>query len=306
MWAKQKKSGFTIVELLIVIVVIGILATITIVAYNGIQNRSRISSVSQSLSQASKKIKVWQVDNPNSSPADLATVGIADTDDVTYQYTAGSNGGYCITATNGNVSYKITESTNPTSGGCAGHGQGGVAAVTNIAVNPSVETNITGIGIATAGSTVTRETNGSATNGAYVVKVVTAGSGANEGALVSTAVPSFGTYTGSVYVWGSGTVRTWLRFGYTDTTYTEGTFSGTYTLSSTPQRISSSTTFTDNGKTPSYLFLFIRTSSTQASTFYLDSFMVNAGSLVGYADGNTVNWIWNGTANNSTSTGPAL
>lgn len=40
MWAKRKKSGFTIVELLIVIVVIGILAAITIVAYNGIQTRA--------------------------------------------------------------------------------------------------------------------------------------------------------------------------------------------------------------------------------------------------------------------------
>lgn len=35
MWAKQK--GFTVVELLIVIIVIGILAVITVVAYNGIQ-----------------------------------------------------------------------------------------------------------------------------------------------------------------------------------------------------------------------------------------------------------------------------
>ena len=38
---KKTKSGFTIVELLIVIVVIGILAAITIVAYNGIQSRAR-------------------------------------------------------------------------------------------------------------------------------------------------------------------------------------------------------------------------------------------------------------------------
>ena len=36
-----KQTGFTIVELLIVIVVIGILAAITIVAYSGIQGRAR-------------------------------------------------------------------------------------------------------------------------------------------------------------------------------------------------------------------------------------------------------------------------
>lgn len=38
---KHKRNGFTIVELLIVIVVIGILASITVVAYNGIQNRAK-------------------------------------------------------------------------------------------------------------------------------------------------------------------------------------------------------------------------------------------------------------------------
>ena len=37
---RKSSSGFTIVELLIVIVVIAILATISIVAYNGIQNRA--------------------------------------------------------------------------------------------------------------------------------------------------------------------------------------------------------------------------------------------------------------------------
>lgn len=44
-WAKQKQSGFTIVELLIVVVVIAILAAITIVAYNGIQTRATESKV---------------------------------------------------------------------------------------------------------------------------------------------------------------------------------------------------------------------------------------------------------------------
>lgn len=47
----SRQSGFTIVELLIVIVVIAILAAITIVAYNGIQNRAKASSA-QSLANA--------------------------------------------------------------------------------------------------------------------------------------------------------------------------------------------------------------------------------------------------------------
>lgn len=38
---QQKRNGFTIVELLIVIVIIGILAAITAVAYNGVQERAR-------------------------------------------------------------------------------------------------------------------------------------------------------------------------------------------------------------------------------------------------------------------------
>ena len=42
---KTTKKGFTIVELLIVIVVIGILASITVVAYNGVQKRAQNSAI---------------------------------------------------------------------------------------------------------------------------------------------------------------------------------------------------------------------------------------------------------------------
>jgi len=42
-------------------------------------------------------------------------------------------------------------------------------------------------------------------------------------------------------------------------------------------------------------------------TLDADSFMFVEGLTVpNYADGNSTNWIWNGTINNSTSTGPPL
>ena len=51
----QQRRGFTIVELLIVIVVIAILAAITIVAYNGIQNRANDTVVKSDLATLTKK-----------------------------------------------------------------------------------------------------------------------------------------------------------------------------------------------------------------------------------------------------------
>ena len=61
MWARQKQSqpqGFTIVELLIVIVVIGILAAITIVAFNGVRDRSQWARVQSELASINKAIKI--------------------------------------------------------------------------------------------------------------------------------------------------------------------------------------------------------------------------------------------------------
>lgn len=54
----KKQSGFTIVELLIVIVVIAILATITIVAFSGIQERARQAKVKQDIAAIHKAVKL--------------------------------------------------------------------------------------------------------------------------------------------------------------------------------------------------------------------------------------------------------
>lgn len=63
MWAKSKQTGFTIVELLIVIVVIAILAAITVVAYNGIQSRARDSERQLDINSVSKKLDEFRIIN---------------------------------------------------------------------------------------------------------------------------------------------------------------------------------------------------------------------------------------------------
>lgn len=72
----QRKAGFTIVELLIVIVVIAILAAISIVAYNGIQNRARDT---ERVSEAQAIVKaIWQYHAVNGSfPQETPSPGIS-------------------------------------------------------------------------------------------------------------------------------------------------------------------------------------------------------------------------------------
>jgi len=62
-FTQQKHRGFTIVELLIVIVVIAILAAITIVAYNGVQQRAVNSVAESEASQAVKLLKAYYTIN---------------------------------------------------------------------------------------------------------------------------------------------------------------------------------------------------------------------------------------------------
>ncbi len=77
----KKSSGFTIVELLIVIVVIGILAAITIVAYNGIQQRARNTQVINGVNTYVKALMQYAAINsayPTAGPACLGASYPAD------------------------------------------------------------------------------------------------------------------------------------------------------------------------------------------------------------------------------------
>ena len=60
---KKRSGGFTIVELLIVIIVIAILTTITIVAYNGMSARARDTQRVADIAMIKKALMAYQIDN---------------------------------------------------------------------------------------------------------------------------------------------------------------------------------------------------------------------------------------------------
>lgn len=59
----KKQSGFTIVELLVVIVVIGILASITIVTYSGIRERAQRANLQTDVAKVEDAVKLFKLDH---------------------------------------------------------------------------------------------------------------------------------------------------------------------------------------------------------------------------------------------------
>lgn len=59
--------GFSIVELIIIIVVIGILATIGIVSYNGVQNNAHDNAVRSDLNNAAAQLEAYRTQQSNTT-----------------------------------------------------------------------------------------------------------------------------------------------------------------------------------------------------------------------------------------------
>ena len=304
---KGYRQGFTIVELLIVVVVIAILAAITIVAYNGIQNRAKDSAAQSLASQAAKKLAFSAVQNGDTFPVDkagfLTTTGLVEGNGVIFQYTvAGDYKSYCQTTLSNGVLYYTTNLViKPTAGLCPGHTPTGVASIVNLVVNPSLETDANGWTGSSGSLTPTRVSY----SGKWQFRGVRTDTLA-AAIRVSYSLPSTvtvgDTYTASMNVYSSvaRTVTIGVRQAATTTTL----FSTDYSFAAGETKRISTTGVTTVGSV--YVNMLTAT-GVVGETYYVDEVMLTQGTTVyNYADGDSSGWAWDGTVGNSTSRGPAL
>lgn len=300
--------GYTIVEILVVVTTIAVLAAITIITYNGLQDRARASQVSAGLAQTVKQLDAYKAGTgAYPTTGNLSLAGVTDSD-VSYQYTSATGLSYCVTGTVATVSYYLYSSApaSVSKGGCPGHSQNGIPAITNVVSNPSFETNFNGTG-GYYSSPITLDTTSAAYGSASVT--TTTNSTTNPQGIISNVSSSSGpgiTYTCSVSYKGTpGTSVVYSgRAAQAGGAYNgEGFGAKTLTLSASWQR--TSITFTTPANT-GITYIQVKLPSAQTGiVISIDGLMCTEGSTTySYADGSSANWVWNGTANASTSTGP--
>jgi uncharacterized protein (TIGR02145 family)/prepilin-type N-terminal cleavage/methylation domain-containing protein len=118
----KKQRAFTIIELLVVVVIIGVLAAITIVAYSGMNQRAIGASLASDLSNAAIQLKMFYAENslypgtvrcdiPDSSTNKCIKTSTGNTFDYTPN-NASNPPSFSLTATNtSGAVYIVTDST---------------------------------------------------------------------------------------------------------------------------------------------------------------------------------------------------
>ena len=315
-----RQKAFTLVELVIVIAIVGILATISIVSYNSLQQQARAKVA---LSDLDGAVSTLELKLAKDGVYPTVTTDLLASKGTTYQYSydnAPTVKTYCITATNSNVSYYASSaSTTLAPGGCPGHGVNGVPPITNIATNPGFEGSLsqaTG-----TNASLALDSNWSAT-GSYSALVTPNSSSSNDSYFNyggDVGGLRMGMLPGKTYTI-SATIR--LSAPLTSTFGSNGArqITAWYTNGGTNTLLRSNQAANAAGTTRLSVTMSIPSTATAAWLRFYHGGFLNSGTVnfdnIMITEGNTVyahrdgmftssGWAWNGNANLSTSSGPA-
>lgn len=308
--SRRLSHGFTIVELLIVVVVIAILAAVTIVGYNGINNRAKASAAASAAEQAAKKVMAYAITNSEAYPATLADAGITDANSTSYQYrvdNSSSPATFCLTATNSNVSYWASSTaTTPAAGACAGHGANGADPITNLARNPHAVSGGASWTTQTPSGSTTSYQATSALDGGSAYQVATSVAGQIRLGIPTQAasVTSGDVITISVDIYAPQATQVQLEVGISGSSYPK---SGALSVAAGWNQLSGTVTMNQAGNISLVQVVGVATNLPAGQTWRASRAIVTTGAQQrAYADGSSSGWLWNGTANNSTSIGSPL
>lgn len=314
MVAKQYTKGFTIVELIVIVIIIGILAALTIVAYNGVQDRAKNASLQSRIHQASSDLssKFLLAGNTYAAPSDFSSItGLTSDANTTYTYVVSSDQqNYCLSARNNKTGESFAASNKaiaPASGQCA----------TNYVLNPSFETSTANWTVNNANMTTQPDW---AVSGTRAMKITASTTAADSFARYGNKTDLVGLTPGQTYSITatshletpalSGTldsrsrqIRIFAWNGNTATALSNSTGMPNTSGSTAVQ----STSFTiPAGSTGVEIRFYNGGTNSATNSIYWDGVIITDGSRpVQFADGSSKGWFWDGDAHASRSIGPA-
>lgn len=315
------KSGFTIVELLVVIVVIGILVAITLVSYVGISSKATVSSLQSDLTNSAQQIQLYYVDHGvyptsldvNGCPTEPfvdANYCLKTSPGTSYSITANNTNPsvFCLTATKSGQTYNIDKDTPPSAGGCT---------TTNLDTNPSFESTTNFFTSGGWSGTITGLTHSDqdTTHVLYGTYASMEESNGSTGQYFLVSASSFTPIIGDTYFFSAyvyipiGSTITSIRAAVRDYTTWNYLSSEAFTNLTPGAWIRVSCNYTATSANPKWLFTVSDPNGVTSGNpqfYWIDGVMLTDSSrLQNYADGSSRDWSWNGSANSSTSAGPA-